>query len=132
MSLQTKQTCPECHHKFEPIVAWQEVCSERCGNRRRQRHFRERKRYGGGGPGGGGGRQRRLFPKPVLAKPPRAEPVPAPTLFENDLLASLGGAVEYGEDSALGPIRDHNRYSVKSDSRKPSVRAAAAGAPHAA
>lgn len=86
----------------------------------RVRRLRERKRYGGGDDGGGGGRQRRLFPKPALAKPPKPVPVAEPTLFGSDLLATLGGAVEYGQNSA-SPIRDYFRYSVKSDPRKPPV-----------
>lgn len=83
------------------------------------RRYRARKR--GGGDDGGGGRQRRLFPRPMLAKakPPKAAPVVEPTLFEADLLATLGGAVEYraGEDSPrpISTIR-----SITLTRRKPS------------
>jgi|SRR5579864_4880987 len=109
MSLGIKRTCPICQVKFNPVVEWQVCDTERCSSALRMRRFRERKRCGGGDDGGGGGRQRQLFPKPVLAKPPKVEPAPAPTLFENDLLASFGGAVEYAKD---GSVSDKTRYYV--------------------
>lgn len=113
MSLSTKRRCPVCEAKFEPLVEWQVCCTPEHGVVLRMRRYRERKRCGGGDDGGGG-RQRRLFPKPLLTKgkPPRPVPVAEPTLFETDLLASFGGAVEYGRD---GFASDKNRYSVKSE-----------------
>ena len=44
--------------------------------------------------------------------------MPEPTLFGDDesgLLATFGGAVEYGQN---GSVSDKNRYSVKSGIRK--------------
>ncbi len=105
------------------------MCDTReCANVLRVRRCRARKRFGG--DDGGGTRQRRLFPKPLLTKPPKPVPVVEPTLFETDLLASFGGAAEYARD---GSVSDKNRYSVKS-ARKPSagVQNPLSGAPHAA
>jgi hypothetical protein len=110
----------DCLARFDPYSIDQIYCSPQCAVRMRVRRCRARKRAGGGDDGGGG-RQRRLFPKPVLAKPPKR--VPEPVLFPDDaggiLLATFGGAVEYGQDSVC-PIRDHTGYSVKR-TRKPSA-----------
>src|ERR1700691_4158346 len=86
--------------EYDPLNPLKKFCSRQCGTRTRVRLLRERRRRAGGGPNGGGGRkQRRLFPRPLLTKPPKSVPVAEPTLFETDLLATLGGAVEYrGED----------------------------------
>jgi hypothetical protein len=69
----------------------------------RVRRLRERKRYGGGDDGGGGGRQRRLFPKPMLAKakPPRSEQRPKQdALFPAEQrIATL--ALGYREDGSV-------------------------------
>jgi hypothetical protein len=77
---------------------------------------RARKRFGGDDGTGGG--QRALFPRvaAVKGKPPQSAPVPEPTLFENDLLATFGGAVLYAE---AGSVSDKNRYSVKLETRPP-------------
>jgi hypothetical protein len=100
MSLHGKRTCPICQTKFEPVVEWQVCDTRKCTNVLNVRRFRARKRCGG--DDGGGGRQRRLFPKPLLtkAKPPKAAPVAEPTLFETELHATLGGAVEYSQDES--------------------------------
>jgi len=114
------RTCPVCQTKFDPVVAWQVCDTQRCKNVLGVRRFRARKRHGG--DDGGGGKQGALgFPKPMLAKakPPKPARVPAPRLFPDDsggILATFGGAVEYGQS---GSVSDKNRYSVKSD-RKPS------------
>jgi hypothetical protein len=118
MSLASKRTCPVCREKFDPIVDWQVCCTPDHAVVLRMRRYRARRRAGGGDDGGGGTRQRRLFPKPLLVKtkPPRPAQVHEPTLFETDLLATFGGAVEYAGD---GSVSDKNRYSVK-PGRKPS------------
>lgn len=112
MSIATKRTCPVCKTKFDPTCEWQ-VCDTRsCANVLRVRRFRQRKRFGGddGGPGGG---QRMLFPKTAVAKAKHAKaaPVPEPTLFEAEMHATFGGAIEFygdaetGEETGLRPIR---------------------------
>jgi hypothetical protein len=110
MSIRSKRTCPVCETKFDPTVDWQVCDTPRCTAVLKMRRYRQRKRCGGGDDGGGG-KQRRLFPKPLLtkAKPPKAAPVAEPTLFEADLLASFGGAVEFGGN---GSASDKNRYYV--------------------
>lgn len=132
MSLSAKRTCPVCQLKFDPIVEWQVCDTQKCATVLRVRRFRARKRFGGDDDGGGG-KQRRLFPKPMLAKgkPPRPTPVVEPTLFEGDLLATIGGSVEYreGEDSPR-PIR--NIPGIMLTRRKPSRGVLEAGEPHAA
>ncbi len=114
MSLGPKRTCPVCHTKFAPVVEWQVCDTYNCSVALRMRRYRARKR--GGGDDGGGGRQRRLFPKPLLAKPPKAAPVAEPTLFETDVQATLAGAVEHMQDGSLRPIRT----GIMSTRRKPS------------
>jgi hypothetical protein len=105
MSLRTC-AADNCKKRFEPYSIDQVYCSHRCGTRMRVRMFRHRNRYGGDDDGGGG-RQRRLFPKPLLAKakPPLSERRPKQdALFpanQTDLLATLGGAVEYREDGSV-------------------------------
>lgn len=113
MSLHSKRTCPVCNAKFEPVVEWQVCDTPRCTAVQKMRRFRARKRHGG--DDGGGGRQRRLFPKPILAKPPKAAPVAEPTLFETEVQATFAGAVEYALDGASRPIRT----GIMSTRRKP-------------
>ena len=127
MSIRSKRTCPVCETKFDPTVDWQVCDTPRCTAVLKMRRYRARKRCGGGDDGGGGSRQRALFAKTAhaKAKPPKPAPVPAPTLFETDLLATFGGAVEYARN---GSVSDKNRYSVKSDTRKPSKTHLAAAA----
>lgn len=119
-----------CQTRFEPYSIDQVYCSPKCAVRMRVRRYRERKRCGGGDDGGGG-KQRRLFPRPMLAKakPPKPAPVAEPTLFEADLQASLGGAAVYGSD---GSVSDKNRYSVKSDRKPPKTQALPPSAAHGA
>lgn len=121
-----------CQTRFEPYSIEQVYCSPRCRIRMNVRALRNRRKYGGGDDGGGG-KQRRLFPKPMLAKgkPPRPTPVVEPTLFEGDLLATIGGSVEYreGEDCPR-PIR--NIPGIMLTRRKPSRGVLEAGEPHAA
>jgi CGNR zinc finger len=127
------KTCAanKCTERFEPFSIEQIYCSHRCAVRMAVRAHRARKRFGGGDPDGGGRRQRTLFPKPALvkSKPPKPTPVPQPVLFETDLLATHGGAVEYGEN---GSVSDKNRDSVTSGIRKPSESAPALERPEAA
>jgi hypothetical protein len=85
----------DCENTFEPKIPEQKFCSHRCNTRIRVRRLRERRRHKNlPGPGGG-------------APPPNG-----------GLHATLGGAVEYQRDN---PVADLNRYSVKSDTRKPVV-----------
>jgi hypothetical protein len=127
------RTCAanDCKTRFEPYSIDQVYCSSRCRIRMGVRAHRNRLKCGGGDDGGPGGRQRALFPKPALvkSKPPKPTPVPQPVLFETDLLATHGGAVEYGEN---GSVSDKNRYSVTSGIRKPSESAPALEPPEAA
>jgi hypothetical protein len=98
--------------EFDPVNPLKKFHSVQCQTRTRLRRWRKSKRCGGG-DGGGGGKQRRLFARPVLAKakPPKHAPVAEPTLFETELHATFGGAVEYGQP---GSVSDKSRYSVKS------------------
>lgn len=97
---------------FNPVNPLKKFHSVQCGTRTRVRLKRARDRQKFGPDGGGGGKQRRLFPKPMLAKakPPKPVPVAEPTLFESDLLAAFGGEAAYGQD---GSVSDKNRYYVK-------------------
>jgi hypothetical protein len=81
----------DCETTFDPKIPEQKFCSNRCASRVRVRRLRDRRRHQNlPGPGGG---------------PPNG-----------GLLATLGGAVDYGQD---GSASDKNRYSVKSNTRKP-------------
>lgn len=108
--------------QFNPINPCKKFCSLQCGIRTRVARKRKRDKLGGGGDGGGG-KQRRLFSRPMLAesKPPKPAPVAEPTLFENDLLHTFGGPIEYAPDGSVSDKQTYSRYSVKSGSRKPSV-----------
>lgn len=132
MSIQLKRTCPVCQTKFDPVVEWQVCDTPRCTAVLKMRRYRARKKFGGD-DGGGGGRQRRLFPKPMLVKPAKLVPVPQPALFETDLLATIGGSVEYkgGEDSPR-PIRNIPGILLTSGRRKPSASVPFSGEKHAA
>jgi hypothetical protein len=72
---------------FNPVNPGKKFHTPQCAARTRMALKRARDRQKGGGDDGGGNRQRKLFPRPLLAKakPPKAAPVPAPTLFGRDL-----------------------------------------------
>jgi hypothetical protein len=92
----------------------------------RVRRLRERKRYGGGDDGGGGGRQRRLFPKPILAKakPPRTERrAKQPELFpveQPNLVATIAVGFEHLDDGSFSqvPIIGPSKHPARSESEK--------------
>jgi hypothetical protein len=122
--MELRRVCadPKCRTKFSPVAEWQIFCSDRCRNRVKVSRFRARQRYGDDDGPNGGKRQRCLFPGGLKAKAkPRKPPrrVPQPELFppaNAGLVATFGGAVEYGES---GSVSDKNRYSVKLAGRKP-------------
>lgn len=100
--------------EFDPANPLKEYHSIQCQRRMRMRRLRNKNRTDGPS---GGGRQRRLFPNPPKAA--KRVRIPEPVLFPDDgasgLHATIGGAVEYGQN---GSVSDKNRYSVKSDRRK--------------
>src|SRR5579864_6444761 len=93
---------PECGLEFQTDNLRKMHCSKVHANRHQVRLWRARRKNGGGnggGDGGGGG-------------------APEPTLFDGQnpgLHASMGGAVEYGQD---GSASDKNRYYVNWRRRK--------------
>jgi hypothetical protein len=121
----------DCKQPFEPVQDFQKYCSSRCASRIRVRLCRQRKRYGGD-DGGGPGRKRQpqLFSRSELhtAKRKPAKSVIRPKqdgLFPDDgqsLFATLGGAAKYAQDGTVSDNEGYNKYSVKSDSKRPSTR----------